>query len=312
MISMSRMNNAQRITYSKSFIATIQAPSQNKGIMTSLRSEGVRQLFQIASPKEGRSERLTFIFLFLVLWSATSPLTAAPSANTVSQHAMEAMAVQEPNQESPFFIERQEARQALAEAASDSTSMHPLLPPRPSAQKQIKQFFSSLVSSIKIGNKAKHAPMELLIEPTNFSVADVSELNVTFKIFNTKKDILIMEFPTNQRFDILVKDPEGHIIYRWSEDRSFEPTLGLVTIDSGESSAYTEKIPTTAMKNGTTYTVEATLLGQSGYSISEQITPHETYTLSTEESDRNYLNTIPETTGASQQATLPGVKELIP
>src|SRR3990167_1791069 len=103
-----------------------------------------------------------------------------------------------------------------------------------------------------------------------------------------------MEFPTNQRFEILIKEPSGRVIYRWSEDRSFDAMLGLVTIDPEESVVYTEKIPITMMKDGTTYSIEVTLLGQQGYCITQKITPHAREHLDSAESDREYLHAISE------------------
>ncbi|OHE78632.1 MAG: hypothetical protein A3F67_06535 [Verrucomicrobia bacterium RIFCSPHIGHO2_12_FULL_41_10] len=234
------------------------------------------------------------ILAVIVLVMSISQLAVAEQVDTISQNEVNAISLTGPSAESPFFVEREEARQALAQAATNSTSMNPPLPPRPSVKKQVGQFFHSFVKSIKVGNKKKLPPMELLLEPSVFSVADVSELNVTFKITNNKKEIILMEFPTNQRFEILIKEPSGRVIYRWSEDRSFDAMLGLVTIDPEESVVYTEKIPITMMKDGTTYSIEVTLLGQQGYCITQKITPHAREHLDSAESDREYLHAISE------------------
>ena len=84
----------------------------------------------------------------------------------------------------------------------------------------------------------------------------------------------MLNFSTNQRIDILVKNENGKVITRWSEDRSFDPIPGLVAINPDESVVYTEKIPTTMMKDGETYTLEVSLVDQQGYTLSQQIMPH--------------------------------------
>lgn len=212
--------------------------------------------------------KFTGLIFFLIL----SSLVAEPQkTNPVSREEMQQISMSGSSEDSPFVIERQEAQQALATAATNGMS-NPFSS-RHSFQKQLGNFFSHLAGTFKIGNKGKLPRTQLLIEPSAFSVADTPELNVTFKIINNKKNLIMLNFSTNQRIDILVKNTQGDLITRWSQDRLFDPMPGLVAINAGESVVYTEKIPTTMMKDGEMYTIEVMLVDQEGYTLSQQVTP---------------------------------------
>lgn len=214
--------------------------------------------------------KLTKLFFFF----AIAPLVAMPQqTNTISEQDVEQQIVRSgPSEDSPFVIERAEAQQALANAATNGISRS--LPPRKSFQKQACSFFGHLTRTFQAISKSKLPTTQLLIEPSTFSVNDTSEINVTFKINNSKKEILMLHFSTNQRIDIFIKNAQGVVLGRWSEDRAFDQTPGLVAINPEESVVYTEAMPTSMMKDGETYTIEASLVGQPGYTVSEKITPN--------------------------------------
>jgi hypothetical protein len=46
-----------------------------------------------------------------------------------------------------------------------------------------------------------------------------------------------------------------------------------VAVDPSEFITYSERIPTSAMKAGQTYTIEVQLANQSGYSVEKTVTP---------------------------------------
>ncbi|MFI0348611.1 MAG: BsuPI-related putative proteinase inhibitor [Chthoniobacterales bacterium] len=201
-----------------------------------------------------------------------APLVAGPQkTNPISQEDIQQISRSGSSEESPFLIEREAAQQALATAAK--SGMNNPFPAKHSFKKQIGNFFSHLAGTFKIGTKATPPSMQLLLEPSAFSVADTPELSITFKITNNKKEIMMLNFSTNQRIDILVKNVSGAVIMRWSEDRSFDPMPGLVAINPEESVIYTEKIPTTMMKDGNTYIIQVSLVDQEGYTLSQQVTP---------------------------------------
>lgn len=197
--------------------------------------------------------------------SATSPVSAAER---------EDLSVPKPQEESPFFIERQEAKAALAKEGSQGFGMYVPKPPRPPVGQQIKAFFNGLIHPRRnsAGQPGAH-PMTLTVVPTSPSLSQGSELDVTLKISNQQRQMLELLYPDDQRIEILTKDSAGNVVGRWSQDRAFDPKTGFVAVDPSEFITYSEKIPTTPMKAGETYTVEVELANQAGYSISTSVTP---------------------------------------
>lgn len=212
--------------------------------------------------------------LFLIILAIETPLLAIPeTTETISQHAVDEISASGPSEESPFLIEREDAKQAAAKAVENNTSVNTLYPPRHSISKQVAQFCKNLMGSVRASASSKIPSLQLAVVPGTFSVADNPELNVTFKITNNKKELVTLPFSTTQRLELVIKENTGNTIYRWSQDRSFEPSDDVVMINPNESVLYTEKIATSMMKEGTTYTLEVSLVNQPGYTLSQQLTP---------------------------------------
>lgn len=211
-----------------------------------------------------------FLFLFLIPFFS---LAAIPeSSDVISEHAIEQASSQENNEESPFLTEREDAKQAAAAAAASNMSVNKLYPPRHSISKQIANFCKHL-AGIMESSLSKLPALRVTVEPTFFSVTENSELSVTLKITNDKKEMIMLHFPTNQRLEIVVKDDQGKILSRWSDDRSFDATDDTVVINPQESIFYTEKISTTGMQDGKSYTLEVSLVNQPEYKVAENVTP---------------------------------------
>jgi hypothetical protein len=212
------------------------------------------------------------IFLFLLLVSSQLPATVE-SPETISEHAIEQAGSQENDEASPFLIEREDAKQAAATAAADITSIHRLYPPRHSISKQIANFCKHLVGIME-SSLSKMPLLRVTVKPALFSVTEHPELSVTLKITDTQQQMIMLHFTTNQRLEIVVKDDQGAILSRWSQDRSFDTTDDTVVINPQESIFYTEKISTTGMEDEKSYLLEISLVDQPGYTVTERITPH--------------------------------------
>lgn len=198
----------------------------------------------------------------------------APSDDTISRRDVQAISVQAPPADSPFFIERQEAREAMAKAGREGYGMYVPKPPHPPVQQQIKKFFQGLFGrGQKPGTPGGPAPMTLVIDPSDFSLAQTPELDVSLKISNARKHEVELLFPDNQRLEILTKNSSGAMVNRWSEDRAFDPQEGFTEINPNEYVIYAERIPTAKMKAGETYTIEASLANQEGYSTTATVKP---------------------------------------
>ena len=215
--------------------------------------------------------------------SAQSPetdaafLTNAPKAEgtqTVSKTDIRDISLQGPQADSPFFVERQEAKAAMAAAGREGYGMYVPKPPRRPIRKQIAKFFGGMFGSFKHTKEGGSTAMVLSVEPSDFSLAQIGELDVSLKISNARKHEIEILYPNDQRLEVLTKDSSGNVIGRWSEDRAFEPREGFVEVNPQEFIIYAERISTSKMKAGETYLIEVSLAGQEGYTSSTKVTPH--------------------------------------
>lgn len=212
--------------------------------------------------------------LVALLLTGAGGFLHAQDTDTVSKGDIRDISLTGPDADSPFYIERQEAKAAAAQAAREGISMYVPKPPRPPVPQQVKKFFTGMFASVKFGGERNGMlPMLLTVEPKDFSLSSQSELDVTLKVSNPEKETIEFLYPNEQRLEVLTKDSAGNVIGRWSEDRAFDPMEGFAAVNPAEFVAYSERIPTSRMKAGQTYTIEASLSGQEGYTASVQVTP---------------------------------------
>jgi hypothetical protein len=228
------------------------------------------------------------LLFFLVLLSGSQSALRAQSTNdsqsdqstnpvsseSVSKSAIREMTQTGPQADSPFYIEREEAKAAMAEEGQKGFGMYIPKPPHPPVRQQIKRFFHSLFGfeKKKKPDGGTH-PLFLTVTPSDIPLSKVSELNVTLKISNAQKKMIELLYPNNQRLEILTKDATGNVITRWSQDRIFDQVEGFVAINPSEYIVYSEKVPTGGMKAGETYTIEVSVAGQQGYTTKTTVKP---------------------------------------
>jgi hypothetical protein len=195
------------------------------------------------------------------------------STDTISKGDVRDISVTGPQADSPFFIERQEAKAAAAQAGREGLGMYVPKPPRPPVSQQLKKFFQSFLGAKKKKQDGGGHPLYLTVSPTDFSLAQVSELEVTLKISNAEKKAIELLYPDNQRLEILAKDPSGNVVARWSQDRVFDHIEGFVAVNPEEYIVYSETLSTSGMKPGVVYTIEVSLAGQEGYTTRTTVKP---------------------------------------
>lgn len=215
----------------------------------------------------------TRFFLASLLLAGSCLSLTAQSTDTISKTDVQDISLKGPQEDSPFFIERQDAKAAAAQAGREGYGMYVPKPPHPPIQQQVKKFFKGMFGSVKFGKNGGVLPMTLTVEPSDFSLAQVSELDVSLKISNSQKQEIELLYPNEQRLEVLTKDATGNVIGRWSQDRAFDPMEGFVAINPDEFVIYAEKIQTANMKANETYTIEVSLANQEGYTTKATITP---------------------------------------
>jgi hypothetical protein len=181
-----------------------------------------------------------------------------------------------PEKESPFFVLNdsqlnpgEKARKAQTGPASDFPRNKGA---EASAGQMFTTFFTSMFSSVKLGTKPSSGS-KLTVEPTSFALDDRREISATFVVQNRTSKLLKLDFPTSQRIEILVRDPNGKVIEKWSDDRAFRDESGVVMINPNEHIQYEEKIATRDMQPGKSYTIEASLANNPEFTKTVVVTP---------------------------------------
>ncbi len=191
-----------------------------------------------------------------------------------------AFAIKPPDEGSPFFTLRQEAKfvasqQGQQRLQADSLAVYPRAKNSPdSASSMFTKFFTEMFASVKFKTlRAERTTQTLKIEPEDFSLAERRELDATYVIRNNTGKIIRLDYTTGQRIEMLTKDPSGKVVEKWSDDRAFSPQEGVVIINPKERIEYQEKVPTREMKAGETYTIESEVIGYPDYTKTETVTP---------------------------------------
>jgi len=181
-----------------------------------------------------------------------------------------------PENESPFFVLNdgqlnpgEKARRELSGPQNDYPRNKGA---EMSAGQMFTTFFTDMFSSVRVGKKPSSGS-KLIVEPKNFSLDDRHEITVTFSVENKTPRLVKLDFPTSQRIEILVRDSNGKVIEKWSDDRAFSDDSGVVMINPGEHIQYEEKIATRDMQPGKTYTIEASMANNPEFTKTALVTP---------------------------------------
>jgi hypothetical protein len=99
--------------------------------------------------------------------------------------------------------------------------------------------------------------IELPAEPVKLS--EVRQLPVHVVLTNRGDHAVELNFPSEQRIEILLHDSSGRVVTRWSENRAFADTRATVLINPNEHVDYSETIATRELAPGRVFTVEVTV-----------------------------------------------------
>ncbi|MGH7937486.1 MAG: BsuPI-related putative proteinase inhibitor, partial [Bryobacteraceae bacterium] len=97
--------------------------------------------------------------------------------------------------------------------------------------------------------------VELPSEPVK--LAEMRQLPVTVRLTNLGDRAVELNFPTEQRIEILLRDAGGRVVTRWSDNRAFESTPASILVNPNEHLEYPETIATRDLVPGKVFTVEA-------------------------------------------------------
>ena len=74
------------------------------------------------------------------------------------------------------------------------------------------------------------------------------QLIVKFTLTNGSDKGSTLYFPTAQRCEAVIRDPNGEVVYTWSEDFEFAPEAGYSYVNAGERLNYQLTIPFQALR----------------------------------------------------------------
>ncbi|MEP6937616.1 MAG: BsuPI-related putative proteinase inhibitor [Chthoniobacterales bacterium] len=86
--------------------------------------------------------------------------------------------------------------------------------------------------------------LNLQLSPQPVKLSEVRQLEVHTTLTNTSKRAIELEFPTDQRLEIYLRNTSDVILTKWSDNRIFAEKLGSVFINPQEHVDYSETIAT--------------------------------------------------------------------
>jgi len=102
-----------------------------------------------------------------------------------------------------------------------------------------------------------HLRLTLRLDPFPVKLSEARRVEAIIRLENKSSRFVQLEFPTSQRFELLVKDTIGATVVQWSEDQPFESVPGSVGINPGEHLDYRAVFSTRDLQPGKSYTVTA-------------------------------------------------------
>lgn len=91
------------------------------------------------------------------------------------------------------------------------------------------------------------ADLRLAVRTDKNAYAAGEAITLTITLENRGGDAVTLEFPTAQRYDVVVSDGEAREVWRWSAGQMFAQGIGQETLGGGQSRTYRittrEKLP---------------------------------------------------------------------
>lgn len=86
--------------------------------------------------------------------------------------------------------------------------------------------------------------MQLDLSPEPVKLSEVRQLAVKATLTNRSKRTVELDFPDEQRIEILLRNSAGTVLTKWSDNHAFADTAGTIVINPQEHIEYDETIAT--------------------------------------------------------------------
>jgi len=98
--------------------------------------------------------------------------------------------------------------------------------------------------------------LELKLSAQPVKLSEVRQLEVKITLSNASKRAVALDFPSDQRFEILLKNSSDAVLTTWSDNHAFDANAGAVLINPGEHIYYPETIATRELTPNKVFIVE--------------------------------------------------------
>jgi hypothetical protein len=92
--------------------------------------------------------------------------------------------------------------------------------------------------------KLRGLALDLQITPQTVKLSEVRQLAVKVTLANLSKRPVPLDFPTNQRIEIYLKDSGGDVLTKWSDNHAIAEKPVTVVVNPQERIEYSETIST--------------------------------------------------------------------
>jgi hypothetical protein len=128
----------------------------------------------------------------------------------------------------------------------------PLSAQEPTATPEKRGWLSRLLHPFQSSNPApeykdarlRGLVLELKLSPQPVKLSEVRQLQVNTTLTNVAKRAVILDFPTEQRFEIYLRNSSEAILTIWTDNHAFEDKPGTVLINPSEHVDYPTSIAT--------------------------------------------------------------------
>lgn len=104
--------------------------------------------------------------------------------------------------------------------------------------------------------KLRGLVLEVQLPPGPVKLSETRQLPVNVSLTNRGDRAVELNFPSEQRIEIYLRDAAGGIVTRWSDNRAFEPNPASILINPNEHLEYLETIATRDLTPNRVFTVE--------------------------------------------------------
>lgn len=116
--------------------------------------------------------------------------------------------------------------------------------------------FSSSSSPAYRDPKLRGLVLDVQIAPQPVKLSEIRQLEVKAVLRNLGKSPITLDFKTDQRIEIYLRNPAEQILTKWSDNHAPSEKPGTVVVNPGEQVEYKEMIATRELAPGKVFSAE--------------------------------------------------------